>query len=89
MEKGVHDAGEAIGEIGPHNDAGQVEQDGWDSASGNARNFSKNNKVNERRQEWLEEYPNRTQYGLLITCDDIPSDKSQKQVLILEKLLKI
>lgn len=87
--KSIHRTIQAIGKISPYDAARQVKKQGWNSVRWNFCYAGKNDKINKRREQWLQKNPNRAQNSLLIACNNIPSHKSDQQIFIVENFPEV
>lgn len=80
---------EALREIIPQRDTGQIEQRGRNSIGADFGNVAKHDHVDQRGHDGLHKEPNRSQDGLLINGDDVPFNKHVQQVAVFPNLLEI
>ena len=87
--KGGGGAGEATGEVMPHNITGHVKEHLRQSIGGELGDVAENDGEDEGGREGLDDEPQRTQDGLLVTRNKIAPHKQSDQVAVVPHVAQL
>lgn len=77
---------EAARKVVPHDGAGHVKEHLGQAVGGQPGNLTKDDGVDQGGEEGLDDEPERTEDGLLVTRDKIPPHKKSDQVAVVPDL---
>ena len=80
---------QAVGEILPEADAGEVEEGLGEAIRRDARDAAEDDHVHDRRENRLDEEPERAQDRLLVDRDDVAPDEHREEVAVAPELLEV
>lgn len=87
--KSVGCTGEAVGKVVPENRAGHIKQDLGEAIGGKAGNLAKDHCEHQGVHDGLDDQPQGTQNGLLITGDKISFNKERDQIAVVPDITEL
>ena len=87
--KGVGGLGEAVGEVLPADDAGEVEERLGEAVGGDLRDAAEDDHEHDRGEGGLDEEPRRAEDGLLVLGDDVALDEEGEEVAVVPELAQV
>ena len=86
---GVGGAVQAVRKISPDDVAGEVEKHLREAVGGKLSDVAEDDGEHDRRQQWLDDEPERAEDGLLVLRHKIPPDEERDQIAVAPKVLQM